>query len=281
MGGDARNMARTDGASGGIDQAVLRIGRPEFPRVLMQALRRTAGVDHCMVFSFPDDRRATCLLTAGAIRHGPDLGAAYAGHFHRADPNKDSLLGGAQNSDPIILPSFERRMYRQDYLKLFFEDAGIVDKIASAVWHGGACFYTNFYRLRDTGPFTAAHAGRLKTLAPSITAAIARHFETGVVSCPEPDIGPVLQTLFADAPAFACLTSREREVCIRILLGFSSEAIASHLAISLHSVLTYRRRAYERLGISSQNELFAIVVRLLALSPQCAPPTPSPAITRM
>ena len=43
-----------------------------------------------------------------------------------------------------------------------------------------------------------------------------------------------------------------------------SEAISQALGISLHSTLTYRKRAYERLGISAQNELFAIVLRLLA-----------------
>jgi DNA-binding CsgD family transcriptional regulator len=32
----------------------------------------------------------------------------------------------------------------------------------------------------------------------------------------------------------------------------------------VHSTLTYRKRAYGRLGISSQSELFAIVLRLLA-----------------
>jgi DNA-binding CsgD family transcriptional regulator len=48
------------------------------------------------------------------------------------------------------------------------------------------------------------------------------------------------------------------------LLGFSSEAISQALGISLHSTLTYRKRAYERLGISSQNELFSIVLGLLA-----------------
>jgi DNA-binding CsgD family transcriptional regulator len=60
------------------------------------------------------------------------------------------------------------------------------------------------------------------------------------------------------------LTARERDVCANILLGFSSEAIACELAISLNSVLTYRRRAYQRLGITSQNELFSIVMTQLA-----------------
>ncbi len=266
MGGNAgRAASRAIGeGGGGIDRTVLHIGRPEFPRVLMQTLRQIAGVDHCMVFAFPDDSNARCLLTAGSIGTGPDLGDAYAGHFHRADPNKDSILARSDSVDPIVLPSFERRMYRRDYLKLFFEDAGIVDKFASAVWHEGACFYANFYRLRHSGPFSAAQAARLNRVGPSFAAAIARHFEQESAARRPAGIGDVLQALFDGAPHLAALTSREREVCIRILLGLSSEAIAAHLDISLHSVLTYRRRAYERLGISSQNELFAIVVRLLA-----------------
>jgi DNA-binding CsgD family transcriptional regulator len=69
--------------------------------------------------------------------------------------------------------------------------------------------------------------------------------------------------LFATRAPLSALTPREQEVCRHILSGFSSEAISQGLGISLHSTLTYRKRAYERLGISSQNELFAIVLRLL------------------
>jgi DNA-binding CsgD family transcriptional regulator len=49
-----------------------------------------------------------------------------------------------------------------------------------------------------------------------------------------------------------------------ILQGLSSEAIAGQFGISLNSVLTYRRRAYQRLGITSQNELFSLVMTQLA-----------------
>ncbi|MET4092535.1 DNA-binding CsgD family transcriptional regulator [Bradyrhizobium sp. S3.5.5] len=70
--------------------------------------------------------------------------------------------------------------------------------------------------------------------------------------------------MFATRAPLSALTPREQDVCRRILLGFSSEAISQALGISLHSTLTYRKRAYERLGISSQNELFAIVLGLLS-----------------
>ena len=139
-------------------------------------------------------------------------------------------------------------------------DSGIVDKVATAIWVDDTCFYVNFYRIAAQGCFTSAQLDCLQTIAPAIGASVARHFQQSMASAPEQN----LAALFATRAPLADLTRREQEVCRRILLGFSSEAISHELGISLHSTLTYRKRAYDRLGISSQNELFAIVLRLLA-----------------
>lgn len=246
-----------------ITPALLAIGRESFPQTLLGALRRIADVGHCMVFSFAGERSSSCLLDAGNIPTGGDLGVAYSGHFFLSDPNRDAILAGHGEDAPVLLPTFARRMYSDSYRKMFFEDSDIVDKCATAIWVEGSCFYVNFYRITSQGQFTRAEVGRLMAVAPAVSAAVARHFQQDAVA----DGGdPLLRlkALFADAAPFAALTGREKEVCLRILTGFSSEAIASELGIGLHSALTYRKRAYEKLGISSQNELFAIVLRLMA-----------------
>jgi DNA-binding CsgD family transcriptional regulator len=56
------------------------------------------------------------------------------------------------------------------------------------------------------------------------------------------------------------LSPREVEVCVRIMLGVTSEGIGIDLGISRNTVLTYRKRAYARLKISSQNQLFRLVM---------------------
>ncbi len=53
---------------------------------------------------------------------------------------------------------------------------------------------------------------------------------------------------------------RETEVCAAIVQGMTSEAIALKLGISVNTVLTYRKRAYMRLGISCQNELLRFIL---------------------
>lgn len=248
-------------AAGDIAPAVLAIGHSDFPNVLIDTLRRQAGVGHCMVFALSRAGAATCLLDAGNIPIGGDLGAAYAGQFHQSDPNRDALFEG-EGRAPIMLPAFAPRMYGARYRKIFFHDSGIVDKCATAIWTGDTCFYVNFYRITTQGRFSAAQRERLQAIAPAIGASVARHFQCGTT----PD--QILAALFATCTPLAGLTPREQEVCRRILSGFSSEAISKGLGISLHSTLTYRKRAYERLGISSQNELFSIVLGLLA-GPHC------------
>ncbi|SPP98545.1 helix-turn-helix transcriptional regulator [Bradyrhizobium vignae] len=242
---------------GDVTSAVLAIGRPDFPKVLIDTLRRQAEVGHCMVFALSRAGAARCLLDAGNIPIGGDLGAAYAGQFHESDPNRDALFE-AEGSAPIMLPQFAPRMYGARYRKIFFQDSGIVDKCATAIWTGDTCFYVNFYRIAAQGRFSATQRERLEAIAPAIAASVARHFQEAAT----PDQS--LAALFATRPPLSALTPREQDVCRRILAGFSSEAISQALRISLHSTLTYRKRAYERLGISSQNELFAIVLRLLS-----------------
>jgi DNA-binding CsgD family transcriptional regulator len=242
-----------------VTPAVLAIGRADFPKVLIDTLRRQAGVGHCMVFALTRSGAAHCLLDAGNIPTGSDLGAAYAGQFHESDPNRDALFE-TEGSTPIMLPSFVPRMYGARYRKIFFHDSDIVDKCATAIWTGDTCFYVNFYRITSQGRFAGAERARLQAMAPAIGASVARHFQQAATAAPDRN----LAALFAARAPLAALTPREREVCCRILSGLSSEAISQELGISLHSTLTYRKRAYQRLGISSQGELFGIVLRLLA-----------------
>lgn len=255
----------TNGAMDGLDQAILRVGHPAFADALMAHLRRIAAVDHCMVFAFTTDRNAQCLLDVGSIATGNDLGDAYAGHFHANDPNKEAMFNRDSSTDPILMPFVARGMYRRDYRKLFFDDSGIVDKFAAALWHDGVCIYTNFYRVTASGRYSEPQIAALHRASPVLAATIARHCQLSLAAkSPEPqDATGLLRQAFAMAPLNR-LTARERDVCANILLGFSSEAIACELAISLNSVLTYRRRAYQRLGITSQNELFSIVMTQLA-----------------
>ena len=57
----------------------------------------------------------------------------------------------------------------------------------------------------------------------------------------------------------ARLSRREREVCARAVLGRTIVETAVELDIERTSVITYRQRAYEKLKVSRQADLLAVV----------------------
>lgn len=69
------------------------------------------------------------------------------------------------------------------------------------------------------------------------------------------------------------LTPRQTEVCARIVLGYSILAISLELGITQNTVSTLRKRAYSRLGICSQNELFGLCLEGFLGTPAITTPT--------
>jgi DNA-binding CsgD family transcriptional regulator len=250
-------------------RAVLAIGKDSFAKTFLASLQPVAPVDHVMVFGFRPDARAECLANVGTIAIANDLGEAYASHFHAFDPNKEMIFDKQRRDRPVHLPFAEQRIYPRTYRRIFFENSGIVDKFATALWHEDKCFYVNFYRIARSGRFAAEELAKLEKTSAALIAAVVRHFELrGANAQPQLALGRRLEDLFGTTEPFAALSARERDVCIKILLGYTSEAIALDLGVSHSTVLTYRRRAYERLGIGSQNELFGRVLRSLLQSPE-------------
>jgi len=61
------------------------------------------------------------------------------------------------------------------------------------------------------------------------------------------------------------LSAREQQVVHLILRGHNSESVSQQLGISWNTVRAHRTRAYRKLGVSSQGELFYAFLRTLGL----------------
>lgn len=80
---------------------------------------------------------------------------------------------------------------------------------------------------------------------------------TRLAQAPAPLL-PELQDRLAQA--YPGLTPREREICARTLSGQTAQAIAEDLTLGTSTVLTYRQRAYQKLGMRKSNELLAAIM---------------------
>lgn len=250
-----------------LTEATRAIGQPDFVDRLMALLNGVLPVDQCAVFTFSPDGRADHLFTKSKM---PDAQAAalardYVGGLFRDDPNLPLLENVRPNAAPALLPFPMEDQFNRYYRKHFFEETNLVDKASMVAADERGVVYCNFYRMGDSGRYTAADWQKLSLVLPLMTSLIAAHHRAlPEVAAPaaagrgKAAWSVVHSVIGRAAPPFDKLTPREREVCARVLLGYTTEAIGLDLNIAVTSVATYRKRAYAKLGIATQNELFSI-----------------------
>ena len=115
--------------------------------------------------------------------------------------------------------------------------------------------FMSFSRSTGRPRFTRRDASAIATGTEIFAAAVTRHCEIA---------GPLASRHIAAAaaappsrrPAPSGLTAREAQVVNLMLEGHSARAIAAVLKISNETVRVHRRNIYEKLGLSSQAELF-------------------------
>ena len=120
----------------------------------------------------------------------------------------------------------------------------------------------NFYRHDSQPSFSDDAIDAVGRLARPLLACVKRH-----LSLPRTPAA-------LDLP-LGLLTSRQRDVCERMLKGWTHEGIAADLRLSAATVKTYRNRAFERLGIHHRNELFALIAGYATCKAPSAPASAS------
>jgi DNA-binding CsgD family transcriptional regulator len=249
--GNLATMAR-------LDQLTLAIGEDSFGAVLVQTARAVGDVDHVMIFAFSGRLAPRLVVSAGAIGGAvaTRAAAAYAEELYLQDPNHADIR--RQSEGPARWFEFnEGREYDEEFSRQFLQPCDISDLLAFVVRQSSVTYYVVFARTGGRN-FASAQRWLLNQVGEVIAAHVCKHFSYMHALKGENQF--LINRVLDNAPDFAAITPRERLVCAGILTGHTSESIAMNLAISINSVLTYRKRLYEKLGISSQNELFARVI---------------------
>lgn len=235
--------------------AIRAVGKPAFPQELLTALHLLAGTDLCSAFEVGSDGTLRYLFAAGCHPEIPDFAEsaslAYARDFWRRDRTTRRTL--AQEGAGV-------RMVRQawsgiadpDYRRACYERGDIGERVT--LYGGGPQrVITSAYRLRESGHSRPDQLDLLETFAEPLVALVQRHAE-----------------LLHDAPASApnlhattlrflecgrALSPREAVVAAAMTLGHTQKEISRQTGLALSSIVTYRRRAYRKLGASDRRAL--------------------------
>ncbi|MEX6503795.1 helix-turn-helix transcriptional regulator [Pseudomonas zhanjiangensis] len=147
---------------------------------------------------------------------------------------------------------------RRFYQEVYFDDGSIAELISYAGMIDERVFTLTLSRDVDMPRFTAQEHEHLLQLGNILLPLLSKHYELlpAITSVKREPYGlrqRFEQLLQQDAVQ---LSARECDICVCILMGMSAADIATHLGIAPSSVVTYKQRAFAKLGVSNQQALF-------------------------
>jgi LuxR family transcriptional regulator, activator of tox operons len=248
----AATAACFGGAISGLIEAV---GLDEFPRRLFGAARAVAGCKHMTAFSFARGEPPRLLLAenVGERAVARKVADRYLSHYWRLDPIRDALADLPETDDVHAIELGVGDIRYADYRADCYTSVRLRSQLAINQVREQSTIRLNFFRADGFGSDQRAR------ILDSIDLLMPLLWRHEVALRPRPvDLRAEFRRRLAQRDP--CLSGRELDVCMLIAVGLSSQGIALELGISLNTVLTYRKRAYMRLGISSQNELLRSIM---------------------
>jgi DNA-binding CsgD family transcriptional regulator len=179
---------------------------------------------------------------------------AYSRHYHQVDPVCDAYGAAPCVRDIAIQRIRPEDIQSEDFRRRFFDQAGIVERVSIIQRGAHAWRVINVARHRSNGLFSDGELDALLGLARLALPMLPLNRRRAQAR--SPSVAHIEDRLHLLFPG---LTRREQEVCARATAGMSVEATAIDLGIAKTSVMTYRKRSYQRLGITSVYELCALV----------------------
>lgn len=240
--------------------SIAGIGGTGLAEGFLQAMRRLLPVMHCTVFALEADGKVSAVSTASI--HGAEAALTAIEYvrqgFDRQDSNmvwlgrkripaRSQLWLSHQSADEVANLAYRRVCYGEPGIS---ERASVL-----LLREDGRRVAISFYRGLAYPAFTEADFIQVAACAPVLQAAVLAHLRTVSQDYAGAELyGKVL----------SLLASREREVIAHVLAGRTTADTAKRLGLSPNTVLTYRYRAFTKLGVRTQRELLAILNRLPA-----------------
>ena len=241
------------------------LGEIETDALAAEILATTAPVlaaCQCTVFAYEFGNRPR-VVSVGDRRGGrflSNVADLYSKLFYSLDGNQRVLEDAAcRNAASALVLHRQMRseIVHEGYRNACYDQPAVADRLALLQQtSAGIWLSVNLYKGMGQGEFSDAELLGFQGLAPLVAQAAKLHYtlvgqhQTGISQL-------MLARLRARCPQ---LSKRELDVLRGVLEGQTAVDIGETMGIRPSSVVTYQKRAYRRLGISSQRELFALVL---------------------
>lgn len=255
-------------------EAIRQIGQNGFEEALRVWLESLLPFDSFLAMAFRDQGVPLIFYSqAKSPAVFAELATQYVSAAYLFDPclqlHAQGAAPGLYRLRDIAPDAFPRSQFYQDY----YQKTTLVDELTFLAYPGGqsqAGVSLNICLGRDGGPrgtggraFSAREKAAAAAAAPIVIALCERHWiGLSAPRMPDRDLAGDLAER-AEKRLGLHLSTRQAEVALLILRGHSTPSVALQLGVSVQTVKVFRRQLYARCGISSQAELFALMLPLL------------------
>ncbi|NKJ50705.1 hypothetical protein CIC12_29080 [Burkholderia sp. SG-MS1] len=231
------------------------IGSEQFASTLLSLLNSISGADHCAGFQFENDSIHSLLIES---LQKSESAITYASRYFkeglwRKDPAISAVRGRLSGAGAgLIHADINDRSY--DEIKAYIFPR-VRDRILLCRRLENSIIGVSVVCTDPNQSFSDDAVQQLAAVSNILVSSLIKHVTMSAsrsgVSTALSSLSEIERCLIARSN----LPRRESEVCARVLYGVSSLGISLDLGIGEESVKTYRKRAYQRLGIGCEREL--------------------------
>lgn len=249
-------------------EVIRRCRQPGFESALAAFLRRAMAQDNLIVLAYRDAGPPLVLFRqTDQPQVFAQLDSTYLGGAYLLDPYHDLHVSRVPMGLYRLLDVAPDAFQRSRYFSEYYQQTTLIDEL-TFVCYPAPGVTLNICLGRDASSglaFTAREQETGTRLAPVVTALAEAHWSGLPAADPAPsDVAAQLIRALAETRGIA-LSQRQAEVALLILRGHSTGSIGLRLGVSPQTVKVFRRQLYARCAISSQAELFALMLPLLTL----------------
>jgi DNA-binding CsgD family transcriptional regulator len=224
-------------------------GRAPFIDTMLEFCRASIAADFVAVFSRCSKGRPILVGTATTTA-ADNARRAFEGYMqHFASDVNFTLMSRAEAEAAFITYQTATEIGSSGYRRACYDRTGIADRCSYVRTVRAFPLSISVYRSRTTGVFSPRELDRIVSMMPILVAAVDRHAAVAAEG------GSVVELELALRRRCPALTPREEAVAARVKAGLSARQIAAELGIAETTVISHRKSAYARMGLSGQREL--------------------------
>lgn len=254
-----------------LGELVRALGDVTFPEALSHFVGKLIKFDNLILLVYHKEHHPEELYRESNDSPVHDkIQSHYVKAAYLLDPFYHMLRNGIQSGSHRIFDLAPDKFKQTNYFLEYYHDTTLIDEFALFARLGHettltACFGRD---LTSGKLFSKAELKKIKSFESVLSALCEQHWRNyqpkegkNVVL---PSVTKRLRVTIKNQHAIS-LSPRQAEVALYILQGHSSLSISLNLNISKETVKVFRKQLYAKCNISSQAELFALLMPILSM----------------